>query len=372
MDDLLNKINIRIRRYKPLTRKGLTHTTWKENKTLQITYRSRGCRNSAQGSCLMCDYGAGKNLTLDETSAILPDVLSSVEFEVEELVLNSYGSFLDEYEIPKENRIEVLKQIAETQIPYITFETHYRTVTSEVMDEIQYYIGDRTIAYEMGLESADPYVLECCLNKDIHLGQLVECIQQIHSYGHLAIFNVLFGSPFLSRKQQFDDALKTVFWAYEHGADVIVLFPVNIKPFTALEYLYKGGFYELVSHWDFIRLLDSIPEEILGRVNIAWYGNREILYPGYEFKALFPKACDKCRSKIMDFYDEFIADKSVLHRKQNLKEILEMRMECDCRERSQKELEGEEQKEGFREEACEYLRNKVLKDGKYAIPWKEH
>lgn len=372
MDDLLNKINIRIRRYRPRTPRGETYTMWPENNTLQITYRSRGCRNSALGSCLMCDYGAGKNLSPEETVKILPKVLSLTKFEIEELILNSYGSFLDEYEIPKENRIKILQQIAETQIPYITFETHYRTITSEVMDEIQHYIGDRMIAYEMGLESSNPYVLENCLNKDIDFGELEECIQRIHSYNHLVIFNVLFGSPFLSRKQQFEDTLQTVVWAYEHGADVIVLFPMNIKPFTALEHLYKGGFYELVSHWDFIRLLDSIPEKILGKVNIAWYGNREIIYPGYKFRALFPEACDKCQEPIMNFYEEFISDKNVMNRKQKLRAILEGHMECDCRERTLEVTEREEPREKFREEACEYLRKTILKDGKYAIPWKKY
>ncbi len=372
MNDLLTKVNIRIRRYKPVIRRGATYTKWEENKTLQITYRSRGCRNSAMGSCVMCDYGAGTNLSLQETVKILPEVLSAVDFEIDELILNSYGSFLDEYEIPHENRIEVLKQVAGTKIPYITFETHYKTITKEVMEEIQSYIGDRKIAYEIGLESVDSYVLRQCLNKDIDLQEMKDCITKIHDYNHMVIFNVLFGSPFLSRKQQFEDALQTVTWAYNQGADVIVLFPMNIKPFTALEYLYKGGFYQRIFHWDFIRLLSCLPEKILGIANIAWYGNREIIYQGYDFKALLPEACDKCRGRIMEFYDNFIANKDVVYRKEILKKIMGESLECSCRENAFETFETEKLVPDFRENACEYLRNNVLKDGKYAIPWKEH
>lgn len=373
MDELLNKINIRLRRFKPIIRGGANYTTWRENKVLQVTYKSRGCRNSALGSCLMCDYGTGRNLSLEETEHILPEVLMAESNAIiEELILNTYGSFLDEYEIPKENRRIILKQVAETEIPYITFETHYRTVTKECIEEIHKIIGDRDIAYEMGLESIDSHVLRDCLNKDINLEELKECIQLIHSYHHAVIFNILYGSPFLSEKQQMDDVLKSIQWAYEQGAEVIVLFPTNIKPFTALEYLYRGGFYRPVSHWGFIKLLEAIPEKILNRVSIAWYGNRVIKYTNYNFLPIIPASCKECNGEIMEFYKKFIEIRDARFRKELLKKIMNESFPCRCREEALLALENPEISEQFRLDALEYLKKTVLKDGKYAIPWKEY
>lgn len=245
-------------------------------------------------------------MNLEECTQILPEVLLRETGHIEELILNTYGSFLDEYEIPKENRHAVLMQVAETKIPYITFETHYKTVTKERIEEIQRVIGDRDIAYEMGLESVNPYVLHNCLNKDINLEELKECIRLIHNYHHAVIFNILYGSPFLSERHQMEDVLQSIQWAYEQDVEVIVLFPVNIKPFTALEHLYRGGFYQPVSHWGFIKLLDAVPENILNRISIAWYGNREIKYDSYDFAPVLPISCKVCHEAIMEFYKNFV------------------------------------------------------------------
>lgn len=372
MDELMSKINIRIRRYKPVLRKGALYTKWRENNSLQITYRSRGCSNSLKGSCLMCDYGVGKNLTLEEAKTILPEVLGNEKAQIGELILTTYGSFLDEYEMPRENLRAVLEQAAATDIPYITFETHYKTISEEKIEEVHFYLENKIIAYEMGLESVNPYVLEKCLNKEIDLAELKRCIKLIHDHDQIVILNILYGSPFLDARQQIEDSLQSVYWAAEQGAEVIVLFPVNIKPFTALEHLYEGGFYKPVSHWGFIKLLDSIPLEILGRINIAWYGNREIKYTNYKFETIFPKDCPKCHDKIFDFYSRFTADRNVDNRKRMLKEIMSVDTGCTCREQMLEILEHPESMEKLRENACEYLRKNILKDGKYAIPWKKY
>lgn len=372
MDELLSKINIRIRRYKPVVRKGELYTEWRENNIIQVTYRSRGCYNSLLGSCMMCDYGIGKNLTLAEAKTVLPKVLEKGHAGVEELILNTYGSFLDEYEMPRENFRAILEQVASTDIPYITFETHYKTISEEKIEEIQSYLENKIIAYEMGLESINPYVLEKCLNKEIDLTELKRCIKLIHDHNHTVILNILYGSPFLNAQQQIEDTLQSVFWAYEQGAEVIVLFPVNIKPFTALEHLYKGGFYKPVSQWGFIKLLDSIPLEILGKISIAWYGNREIKYKNYKFNTIFPKDCSKCHSIIFEFYSKFSADRNADNRKRMLKEIISVNTGCSCREQTLEMIEHTESTENLRQNAYEYLRKNVLKDGKYAIPWKKY
>ena len=49
-----------------------------------------------------------------------------------------------------------------------------------------------------------------------------------------ACTNVLLGAPFLCERDQLDTAVKSVNWAFEQGTDSVVVFPMNIKPFTLL------------------------------------------------------------------------------------------------------------------------------------------
>lgn len=46
--------------------------------------------------------------------------------------------------------------------------------------------------------------------------------------------------------------------------------------------------------------------------------------------------------------------------------------ECGCRNHALDALTHPAVSEDFRSEALEYLKKTVLKDGKYAIPWKEY
>lgn len=54
--------------------------------------------------------------------------------------------------------------------------------------------------------------------------------------------NVMVGLPFLSEKEQYEDALSTIQWVFEHQCTP-VLFPVNIKPYTLLISLLLGTYH---------------------------------------------------------------------------------------------------------------------------------
>ena len=51
------------------------------------------------------------------------------------------------------------------------------------------------------------------------------------------IANVLLGIPFLSVRQRIEDAISSICDLLERGIDEIMLFPVNIKPYTLVKFL---------------------------------------------------------------------------------------------------------------------------------------
>ena len=55
--------NRMIRKNRPIIPKDKLYSTFENNGVFQICFRSRGCSNYLAGSCIMCDYGLGTNIT---------------------------------------------------------------------------------------------------------------------------------------------------------------------------------------------------------------------------------------------------------------------------------------------------------------------
>lgn len=186
------------------------------------------------------------------------------------------------------------------------------------------------VIIEMGYESCDTYVLKNCLNKVLDLEQLSCVINLIHKFSMEVSLNVFLGAPFLSVQEQLETAEKSVKWAFEKGADSIVVFPCNIKPFTLIYKLYKNGLYKPVSQWMLVELLSRIPEEKLSRVTLSWYGDRKNFYDNDEFALIPPEDCVECHDAIFDFYHMFMKESVSLQRKQLVEQFIKGKKRCSC------------------------------------------
>lgn len=359
MENLLAEINKKVRDSKPNIDKANLYAVWVENKTLQIFIRSQGCRFSKMGMCTMCDYGVSdRNLTFNETAIAMNYIIKKLTPDIHSIGLGALGSFFDTFEVPDENRKYILKTIACLNIQDITIETYYTTVTPEIMKEAREILSKKDLSIEMGLESVDEYVQQHCLNKIIHLPTLLDKINLVHQYGCGVILNVLFGAPFLSLEQQIQDSLNSVIWGFTHGADLITLFPVNIKPYTLLRELFQAGYYEPVSQWGFLMLLNEIPEEYLNRISFSWYGNRESNYAEEGLEHIMPRACGECNGKIIDFYEKFLELPSARERKKLIQEMLKTSFSCSCREEEIERRKKDTYHTALKEEALQYLGKK--------------
>lgn len=275
---------------------------------------------------MMCDYGAGENVAEAEAVHILNRVLDGRPAP-RRLLLGTCGSILDESEMSREVLTGILRHLQHTQIEYIIFETHYTTVSREILLFLQQMLPGKTVAIEMGFESANPYVLENCFHKVMDLKQLERVMNEIADLQMGIILNVFLGAPGLSEREQLDDALGAVDWAYTHGAHEVVIFPANIKPGTKLWELYQTGKYKQVSHWLLIELLDRLTEEQLELTAISWYGDRQ--EAGIDLDIIPPGACDRCRPVLMEFYRLFMDDFTGANRTALLKKLRQQKV-CGC------------------------------------------
>ena len=295
-----------------------------ENKTYQLLFMSCGCENA----CTFCNYGFDYNLTLDMVKPEL-EKIDLKEFDIVELELEANGSFLSEREIPYDLFLEVLRFVSHKNIPVITMETHYKTITERKIQDIRRILGqDQEIHFELGFESVNEDV-RSIYNKDINLTEYLEVAKLCERYGIGLQINVLLGAPFLTREEQIQDCIDTLKFICEEmpKGTHAVLFPINIKNNTMLKHWQDIGLYDQISSWEFVELLHKIPEVYLDRFTIAWWGTRENAFT----KGIIqhPKTCDKCRDRLMNFYVNFYCNWNPSYRKTILDEIWQTRCDCD-------------------------------------------
>ena len=295
-----------------------------EGKTYQLLFLTCGCDRA----CSFCNYGFDYDLTLE---IVMPELekIRLEDFDIVELELEANGSFLSEREIPYDLFLEILKFVAHKNIPIITMETHYKTITEEKLQDIRRILGnEQTIKFELGFESVNDDVRDI-YNKDINLEEYLEVARLCEKYDIGLEINVLLGAPFLTREEQIQDCLDSLDFIFNKMPEgtIAVLFPINIKKDTMLKHWQDIGVYDQISSWEFVELLNKIPEEYLDRYTIAWWGSRENAFTTNAIQ--HPRTCSKCRDRLLDFYKDFYCNWDKEYRKKIIKEIWESRCECD-------------------------------------------
>lgn len=320
--------NRMIRQNRPIIPKDKLYSTFENNGVFQICFRSRGCSNYLAGSCIMCDYGLGTNITKEELELSFDKALSESKQEIKILLLNTYGSILDINEISDKCFYALLEKLKTLNIKRIIFETHYNTITEEKLKLIKEELNDKIICFELGFETSNEEIRKNNLLKKIDNEKFKETIKLIHSYRMGVIVNLLVGIPFLTTKEQLEDALNSIDWCISNDVDEIDLFPINVKPYTLLKELYDSKEYDVISHWLLIEVLNRIPLKDLSKIYLAWYGNRELEYSNGEH-SIFPESCELCHNNLMEFYSRFLSNDDAEYRK-NLIEKLIYENKCDC------------------------------------------
>lgn len=307
------------------------YTIWKFGRALQLNFRSIGCRLGGQGYCLVCNYGKSvRNITIDEANQAIIDISNIIsDGDITELIIGTYGNLFDASELSTDILEYILRECDKLKgLRAITLESHYITITDEVIRLIKRNITHNKVAIEMGLESSDIDISLKSYNKYIEHYDLSTIIQYIKENGFEVCLNIMFGAPFIDKENQKKDTLDSVKWAFEHGADDVVLFPINVKPNTLLYKLYQDGKYIPINHWDFIDVLNSIDDDKLGYVTISWIGDRQES-GGIWSNMIPPNSCDKCKDLLGRFYTEYKSASTSKQRKDLLVQLIKNKP-CNC------------------------------------------
>ncbi len=331
MDQLLTQANHIIRKNRPLDKTPVI-ITFRRDRFLQLTLQTSGCRYSEAGSCCMCNYGKGTTPNVQDIKTAMDQICSSRDFiESDQVLLGASGSFLDDYEVSEEIQFYMMQRLSQSDKKEIFLETHYKSINQAKLTKIHKLFPDQIVHIEMGLETVTKELQEKVLNKEILLEELKKTIAQIHHAGLFVSLNILLGIPFLSLNEQISDTIKSIEWSVDNGADYIVIFPINIQPFTLFEWWYLQGYISIISPWMLVELLLHLTDKELKRVCLSWYGNRYITYSEQQ-KTIVPYSCPVCQPELLSFFNNFSANYNIKYRKQKLQQIYKFPFSCKCRE----------------------------------------
>lgn len=339
MSDILTQANKIIRKSRPSDDISKRITVFQRKNFLQLTFQTTGCRYSAAGLCSMCNYGQGVASEYNVTMQELEEICNSDAFrESDMILLGASGSFLDNKEISENLQYEIMNRIAKTHMQEIYIETHYKSISDSKLQKIHEIFFKKYVHIEMGLETTVEEFQLNILNKVISLTKFKNTIHQIHTYNFYVDLNILFGMPFLTAKQQIEDTLNSIHWALENGADNVIVFPINIQPYTIFEWWYVNGYITVPSLWGLFVLLHKLTDRELSCVYLAWYGNRHIIYSSQK-KTVIPQACPICQRQLISFFNGFVENNNLSYRKKYIDRFDAKIFSCECQQRFINELE---------------------------------
>ena len=249
---------------------------------------TKGCINDKAGGCTMCNFGQGR-VTEKDIIWQVEKIVEQLNKESSPLVyITPLGSMFDDAEVPPSTREKILRLIAQTDCKIFGTESRADTITEEKMQQFRSVFGSATVLQVgIGLESANDYVRRNCLNKRMTKQEFLNALHILSKYNIQAMVHVLLKPPFLTEYEAIQDAVHSIKWAFEQGAQRVVFFMSNIKPYTLIHWLFQRGLYRVPWLWSGVKVLLSLPEEMRRRITISG------IYSGIPILRL-PHNCEHC------------------------------------------------------------------------------
>lgn len=328
--------------------------TWKKHGYLMplAVMKTRPCHWFLRGGgCTTCGYNLAAALDHEVTKEQL---LNQVEYLTEILpssafpfiTLTSAGSFMDSREIDDETRLEILRMLDSRGYSHLNFESRPNDLTNkERLQRLQeaFHGG---ISVGMGLESSSDFVRRFCVNKGYTTRVFVEAIKSLKESGISYDAYVLCGKPFLSPKEDIEDSVESIKFAFEKGCYWVILMTTNLQPHTLTYFMQKHGLYSLPKLWTPLEIMRRLPSALRKRVILKGI-DKAVPYP-----LEFASNCEDCTAGVVN-----------AHRQWNLtldysfiEEVLDS---CECKQEWEQHLDDsmgmEERVEKYYRILCKLL-----------------
>lgn len=324
---LIRKINLGLKSKKSICKKAVDRAilsevipAYRDGKSinrLMIILRGRGCSYamSKNGPCTMCGLleitTKGKNITQEDYLKQFLSIYKSHDFEkkkILELDLFNAGSFFDKWQITPAAREGFLKIIAKDNfLKYLLVDSRAKDITLEKIKKSTEILGDKILEVGIGLESANDFVRNVCLNKGLDLKTFEKACKILKKGGaHLVVY-LLFKPPFLTEKEAINDAVNTIKYVFELSVKLdlparISLEPACVQGSCLLVLLYKKGLYHPPWLWSVIEVLKQVFH--LGEVRVGIPEEDPVIVARRGNKTAIGKRCP-CSGKVEKIIEKY-------------------------------------------------------------------
>lgn len=306
-----------------------------------IILRGFGCGWARQenGGCTMCGHLSGSSrggfIPVEHLEKQFDDALAAYDFrKYPMLCLYNGGSFLNEAEIPAQLRRYIFKKV--NAMPYIrrfVIESRPQYITEAILDEIDTLLPHTVVEVGIGLESANDIVRELILNKGVPIEEYISTAKKFQKRNIRLTVYVLVKPPFLTEAEAIEDAVSTIRFAHQMGANIVFLEPVSIQDYTFINYLWEAGFYNPPRIWSIFEIIKQ-----------TFHLGLTMRIGGFDFfpqPKMFTSNCPACNPGMIGKIKEF-------NRKGDIKVFQDLHCPNHCEVQWLEELNQEEDEDMLR------------------------
>ncbi|MGZ7117016.1 MAG: archaeosine biosynthesis radical SAM protein RaSEA [Methanobacterium sp.] len=281
-----------------------------------------GCAHaiSESGGCTMCSYIADSpllNVSSDELITIFKNLMERHDIKPKTAVkIFVSGSFLNEEELPKKARDEILKSLNDQDnVEEVVIESRPEFVRESVLKECLELFSDKIFEVSIGLESSSNYIKQYKINKGFlneDFENAINVIKGLKSDYNITSKAYLFVKPILtSEKEAIEDAVSSAKYAEKLGVDRISFCPATIHKGTLMEVLWRRGSYKPPWIWSILEIIKRVRSSVKIPVimDTAGFGTRR-----------GPFNCKKCNKRLKNLITET-----------NLSQSIPDEFDCECK-----------------------------------------
>lgn len=268
----------------------------KEIKRRKIILTGTGC---CIPTCTMCPFPNKSNHKGEIVEQVRKALSSGGLTGIEQISLYNDGSFFAPAEISETEQLEIAKILKKLPIKILSLESLPQFIIKDRLEKFKKALGNNiNLEIGIGLQSADHFVREVCINSSFSNNVFENSIQLMKDLNIIPKIYILIKAPFLSEEEAINDALNSLEYLKKLHIKYVTVCPVRVVEGTLVWDLYQRGLYVPPNLWTVYKILKEAPSGLQIRVAGANLTQDD-------FNSILPHSCLKCNQKMIAALTEY-------------------------------------------------------------------
>jgi archaeosine synthase beta-subunit len=301
----------------------------KTYKRKKIILAARGC---TAATCTMCPipneayYGLNLDFTPEDFLRQFHSAFATEPIDSYQLIsVYNSGNWFASKEIPSEARQRIYQAIARSRCEGIMVESLPQFITPQVIAEAKEHLGDKRLIVGIGLQSADDFIRNVCINTTCTKEQFERASHLLWENGYTAKAYLMIKPAFLTEREAVTETVQSIQYIAALGYEDVSICPTRIAPYTVIAELAKRGMYAPPSLWTTIDVINEVGSESPAQARVACLD-----VDGKDSDTVYPRNCPLCTPVILEALRTFntTRDLSTLNS-----------LDCSCRQEHLADME---------------------------------